>query len=628
VVWRLLPLCARQGFVLTCCIAQEGTACIYDRYSEGKAFSKDVVAILTARVAAEERYAKELAAIAAKANGLTEVQATLPAAWVSLRDSHAARAEAHSALAKKLQAEVVKVLTDDIRERSVKKGELFEEDKSLHAQLAKHKSATESALQRFLTASAQAEASRKQFHFAQQDASIPPKKLKVLEAQEAKLSGEADKAHESYKQTLSELNAYQKQYEESLGVLLEKLQEMDTSRGALLSNMTRVYLDAHLALAKSDTQTNEVSSKAVGQIDATADQQSWIQANKNGLAPEPLVEYEGYELQFENATADEVPNPSKVGKVFSKSTLRKTQGTAGGASAAPAKEEKKLARQKSLSRLLGNKSKGVSRKGDPPISSPNGAAATSNISPGRKNSTSDTSSPNKLSNSSPVISSPVKTDGPKISANSVGSASAAAAATAPGKQSKGGRKAKALFEFIASDDTEISFAVGDIVTVVRVDESGWWDCDKDGELGLAPGNYLQFIEEEAPKAAAPASPRGKQSPVTSASPVAARAPAPVEASEESSEEPKKNIKTSVAAAKQPDPEPEPEPEEVEDEEAEPIGWATALYDFAGDGDDELPVKTGDRVEVYAEIEGWFSASGKDGKYGLCPKNFFSELKPL
>lgn len=73
---------------------------------------------------------------------------------------------------------IQKVLSDDIRDRSTKKGELFEEDKSLHARLDKHKTATEQALQRFLTASAAAEASRKQFHFAQQDASIPPKKLK------------------------------------------------------------------------------------------------------------------------------------------------------------------------------------------------------------------------------------------------------------------------------------------------------------------------------------------------------------------------------------------------------------------------------------------------------------------
>ncbi len=61
-----------------------------------------------------------------------------------------------------------------------------------------------------------------------------------------------------------------------------------------------------------------------------------------------------------------------------------------------------------------------------------------------------------------------------------------------------GRRARALFEFVASDDTEISFAVGDIITVVREDDSGWWDCEKDGEAGLAPGNYLEFLNDTPP----------------------------------------------------------------------------------------------------------------------------------
>lgn len=42
----------------------EGTAAVYERYSEGKAQSKDVLAICTARVAVEERYAKEMGAVA------------------------------------------------------------------------------------------------------------------------------------------------------------------------------------------------------------------------------------------------------------------------------------------------------------------------------------------------------------------------------------------------------------------------------------------------------------------------------------------------------------------------------------------------------------------------------------
>ncbi len=85
----------------------------------------------------------------------------------------------------------------------------------------------------------------------------------------------------------------------------------------------------------------------------------------------------------------------------------------------------------------------------------------------------------------------------------------------------------------------------------------------------------------------------------------------------------------VAKSVTPEPEPaEAEPEENvgggEEEDADPIGFVIALYDFAGDGDDELPVKAGDRVEVYAEVEGWYTGT-KDGRFGLVPKNFFSAI---
>jgi hypothetical protein len=257
-----------------------------------------------------------------------------------------------------------------------------------------------------------------------------------------------------------------------------------------------------------------------------------------------------------------------VGKVFPKSSIRKGSGTA---SPAPtdASGGKKLQRQKSLSRLLGNKK--TVKKNDPPAPGPGSA------SPVRKNSSAES---NK--GGGPVISGPVKT-----TTTSPVAAKAPASVSAPVKQSQQGRRARALFEFIASDDTEISFAVGDIITVVREDDSGWWDCDKDGELGLAPGNYLEFLSD---------------------------APAPAKEKTKSVEpEPAPVVKVEAKA-----PEPVEDPEHSggggDDEDAEPIGWVTALYDFAGDGDDELPVKTGDRVEVYAEVEGWYTGV-KDGVYG-------------
>jgi hypothetical protein len=549
---------------------------------------RDVVDILKARIAAEQRYAKELAAIASKANSLADTDSSLPAAWVVLRDSHSARAEMHSVLVKKLEGDVMKVVADGLKERSTKKGSLSDEDKSLHTQLNKHKKATDDALLRYMQASAAGEASKKQFHFAQQDASIPPKKLKAMETQEAKLSSDAEKAHEAYKSTLADLNAFQKTYETSLGNLLNNLQELDESGGAMLHNMMKTYLDAHLVLNKTGTQLNEKCTSAVEKIDPAKDLQAWIKAQSNGFAPEALVEYEPYEPQFENATAEEVKNPTKVARGFSKNTLKKGSVDGG----------KKLQRQKSLSRLMGNKSRGVSKK-----------------------DTLDTRKTSVSSPNAPVIGSPTSASkgdsNPPKTVSYVDPSPSPKQQSQPPKKTKPGRQAKALFEFIASDDSEISFAVGDIITVVREDESGWWDCDKDGDLGLAPGNYLEFLEEEESAKSSPTPRKMDEAP--------------------SSDDENETIAIVAPVSKAPEPEPEPEPEESsepnvdqgggdgdedeDEEEAEPIGFVSALYDFAGDGEDELPLAVGEEIEVYAEVEGWYTGTNAEGMYGLFPKNF-------
>ncbi len=53
-------------------------------------------------------------------------------------------------------------------------------------------------------------------------------------------------------------------------------------------------------------------------------------------------------------------------------------------------------------------------------------------------------------------------------------------------------------------------------------------------------------------------------------------------------------------------------------EPESGGVVVALYEFAGGADDELPLAVGDRVEIYAEVEGWYTGCNAAGRYGLFP----------
>lgn len=57
------------------------------------------------------------------------------------------------------------------------------------------------------------------------------------------------------------------------------------------------------------------------------------------------------------------------------------------------------------------------------------------------------------------------------------------------------RHCKALFDFTATVEGELSFHEGDILSVVHMQEDNWWECERlvDGSTGLAPYNYLERI---------------------------------------------------------------------------------------------------------------------------------------
>ncbi|XP_066595209.1 drebrin-like protein [Prorops nasuta] len=58
-----------------------------------------------------------------------------------------------------------------------------------------------------------------------------------------------------------------------------------------------------------------------------------------------------------------------------------------------------------------------------------------------------------------------------------------------------GMKARALYDYQAADDTEITFDPGDIITHIDMIDEGWWQgLGPDGTYGLFPANYVEVIE--------------------------------------------------------------------------------------------------------------------------------------
>ncbi|KAF7273528.1 actin binding protein 1 [Rhynchophorus ferrugineus] len=61
---------------------------------------------------------------------------------------------------------------------------------------------------------------------------------------------------------------------------------------------------------------------------------------------------------------------------------------------------------------------------------------------------------------------------------------------------KDGYKARALYDYQAADDTEISFDPGDIITNIEKVDEGWWQGLGPDHItyGLFPANYVELIE--------------------------------------------------------------------------------------------------------------------------------------
>uniref|UniRef100_UPI00358FC1E1 rho guanine nucleotide exchange factor 7-like isoform X1 n=1 Tax=Myxine glutinosa TaxID=7769 RepID=UPI00358FC1E1 len=64
-------------------------------------------------------------------------------------------------------------------------------------------------------------------------------------------------------------------------------------------------------------------------------------------------------------------------------------------------------------------------------------------------------------------------------------------ARSPDMLEGGGRLVRARFDFARTNEDELSFAKGDMITVTRVEEGGWWEGTLHGRTGWFPSNYVR-----------------------------------------------------------------------------------------------------------------------------------------
>ena len=66
--------------------------------------------------------------------------------------------------------------------------------------------------------------------------------------------------------------------------------------------------------------------------------------------------------------------------------------------------------------------------------------------------------------------------------------------TRPEKQ-EAAVKVKALFDYDASEDNELSFKEGNVITIIGDDIEGWSVGELNGKKGMFPSNYVEKLKQ-------------------------------------------------------------------------------------------------------------------------------------
>ena len=66
-------------------------------------------------------------------------------------------------------------------------------------------------------------------------------------------------------------------------------------------------------------------------------------------------------------------------------------------------------------------------------------------------------------------------------------------ATAAPAVATGAEQVRALYAYAATQDDELGFEAGDLITVVNKDKEEWWSGELNGKTGVFPANYVEPV---------------------------------------------------------------------------------------------------------------------------------------
>ncbi len=427
---------------------------------------------------------------------------TVLTSWNVIREETENRARFHSDLSDGLVNNVANPMKELVRatEKQIKKGRTSA--KALLKELSMTEKLTEEAKSKYEKARKKQYDAKDEYERASFSANTNPKIKEQLAKKVQAEHKAADKLDTGYAEQVSKLQELQvKCYETEVPAILAEFEKLERARITSVMGALQAYLDLEQKLPKLAEESMARMVGSVQAIDVDGDIQEFIRSSKSGALPPPRAQYHPYD--------------ESAGRCLAPSSSISVGFAPGG-------------------RVL---------------AAPGSAGVTVVDATARQTSPRSGTMAGGSGRISGVKSGSGSSSGGLRKGSPVGASS----------RPKGIGVCRALYDYDAQSDLELSFKERDVITILEKDDSGWWHGELGGKVGVFPAaNWVEEIDPNAPEPPPP------------------------------------------AASNQ---------------------LCVALFDYDAQDEEELTIVEGEILTIESEDSGWYFGKNHRGDYGRWPSNF-------